>query len=73
MAFLKSGVTLEGSPLLVLEETRREGAEEVAAIRAGGESRAKTLRAQGRSALIGGFLSGAGDIAAGGQKLGALE
>lgn len=62
LAFLKSGVSLFGSPLLVLEETEREGQKEVDAIRRRGFAqqtlfgrKAKIARGKGRQALIGGF------------------
>lgn len=58
VGFLKSGVTLEGSPMLVLEDTRREGAKEVEAIRRTGRAQAESLRDQGRVALIQGILGG---------------
>jgi len=58
--FLKSGVTLAGSPLLVLEETAAESAKEVAAIRKRGRAqfglasaKARSLRKQGKARLIG--------------------
>lgn len=40
MLYLKSGVTLEGSPLLVMEETRAKGAENAKNIRDSAASRA---------------------------------
>jgi hypothetical protein len=56
--FLKSGVTLEGTPTDVLTETEKLGAQEVSSIRGAGRERARTLRAQGRQALFSG-ISGA--------------
>lgn len=50
VAFLSSGVDLAGSPLLVMEETRRIGRENVQEILAGGSSAADALRAEGRLA-----------------------
>lgn len=78
LAFLSSGVSLEGSPLLLLAETKRRGGENVASLlKTGqteatgllrsGESQATSLRASGRQALIGGLTSAAG-TAAGGFK-----
>lgn len=69
LAFLKSGVSLEGSPLLLLAETRRVGGENVEAIiksgqteatslLRGGESQAAALKSSGRLALIGGLTGG---------------
>ena len=62
LAFLKRGVVLAGSPLLILEETRREGTEEVESIRRRGQAqfrlsqqRADIFRASGRASLISGI------------------
>lgn len=77
-AFLKNGITLAGSPLLVLEETRRESQEEVDAIVRRGNAqsrlafqRASITRAKGRSALLGGiggaFATGVSAFATGSQ------
>ncbi len=64
--FLKGGVTLEGSPLLVLEETRQEKDKQVRAQRNRAEAlyglgrgRAARVKAGGRASLIGGFLDAA--------------
>lgn len=58
--FLKSGVAIEGSPLLILEETQREAQKEADAIRQRGvaqfdlgQARAKQTSRRGRAALIG--------------------
>ena len=66
-AFLKNGVTLDGSPLMVLEETARIGGEEAGAIRRSGAARAQLFRENatqaknaGRAALIGGLGDAAG-------------
>lgn len=70
LAFLKSGVSLEGSPLLLMEETRMKGAENVSEVlKAGaagsyaamqeGRIKAKQYKASGREALVSG-LTGAG-------------
>lgn len=69
VAYLASGVDLAGSPLLVMEETRRKGAENVAEIlssgsaassaaRAEGRVRAAQFKNQGRSAFMSGAASG---------------
>jgi len=66
LAYLASGVSLEGSPLLIMEETRRKGAENVDEIYRGGaaaygatmqegRNQASTLKAQGRQAFMGGI------------------
>ncbi len=61
--FLKGGVTLSGSPLLVLEETREEKKKQVEAQkkRAGalfqlGLDKAKRVSAEGRARLVGGLF-----------------
>lgn len=60
LSFLKNGVSLAGSPLLVLGESQEESNKEVKAIQDRGVSqqtlaqrRAKITRNQGRSSLIG--------------------
>jgi hypothetical protein len=65
MAYLKSGVTLEGSPLIMLAETRRLGQEELdamarraTAIDALYSVQASQARQSGRAALVGGIASG---------------
>ena len=70
LAFIKSGVSFEGSPLLILAETERKGAENVEAILRSGRTqatgllaegalRSSQLKASGRQALISGLTSGA--------------
>lgn len=48
VAYLASGVDLSGSPLLVMEETRRKGAENVNEILKSGSAGASSARAEGR-------------------------
>lgn len=73
LAFLASGVTLEGSPLLVMEETRKRGAENIEEIEKAGSARsaaqiaegrstAQAAKASGRRALIGGITGGLGTL-----------
>lgn len=70
VAYMKSGVTLEGSPLLVMEGTRARGQQNVEeALQAGGAGvgaamtegriRAQNVRAQGRQAFISGLTGAA--------------
>ena len=73
IAFIKNGVTLAGSPLLVLEETRRESQEEVDAIVRRGRAQAALAfqqaaltRGSGRAALLGGIFGAATSLAIGG-------
>lgn len=70
--YAKSGVTIEGSPALVLEKTRREGLQEVNAILKRGNSESNLLRAKafqmqrsGRSAFLSSALSAGADAATG--------
>ena len=65
--FVKGGVSLEGSPMLVLEETAEESEKQFAAGKRQAEARfkfgmgkAERVRAQGRGKLLGGILGGAG-------------
>lgn len=66
LAFIKSGVSLEGSPLLLLEQTRQFGKEQVQSILSRGQAQAGVLstqasqaKNQGRAALVGGIGSAA--------------
>lgn len=66
LAFLKNGVTLSGSPLLVLDETLTKGQEEADSIAKSGAAqrnlynkRAYNERSEGRAKLIGGIMGGA--------------
>ena len=70
LAYMKSGVTLEGSPLLVMEETRMMGEANVDEILSAGasgvstaliegEQKASQYEAQGRQALVGGITNSA--------------
>jgi len=63
LAFLKSGVSLEGSPLLVLADTRERGQQNIQNIIDSGEARASAIRGAGRNALFGGFAQGLGTAA----------
>ena len=76
LAFLKGGVSLAGSPLLLLAETRRVGGENIEAILKTGRTeatslltqgafQARGLKATGRQALIGGLTKGIGTAAGG--------
>jgi hypothetical protein len=77
MAYAKSGVKIDGSPLDVLDKTARTAAENISAIRAQGQAKAGALRAeaagakaQGRLALLKGVFSAATSTAKMGDKLG---
>lgn len=72
MAYLANGVSLEGSPLSVLEESRSYGQKQVQSILDQGAAyknlmyqSATNTRNKGRAALIGSFFKGAGDIGMG--------
>jgi hypothetical protein len=58
LSFLKSGVILDGSPLMVLEETARLQKEDVSNIVRTGFDRAGSLRKHGREAINRGFAEG---------------
>ncbi len=71
LAYLASGVTLQGSPLLVMEETRRKGQENVdeilkagssmgTAVLSEGRQSANAAKLSGRQALIGGITGAVG-------------
>lgn len=69
LAFLSSGVTLEGSPLMVLEQSRQYGQSQVDAILRQGQAQkdlgyeqAKITKNAGRAALIGGTLKGVSQL-----------
>ena len=66
VAYIKSGVTLEGSPLDVLDRDALIASENISAIRAGGQAReldqrglAAQARIAGRTAFIAGITGGA--------------
>jgi hypothetical protein len=66
LAFMKNGVSLTGSPLLVTEDTVSEGQKEVNAIAKAGDARADLynrkaaiVKNEGRAAFLGGVLGGA--------------
>jgi hypothetical protein len=74
--YLKSGVTLEGSPLDILDETVRVSAENISAMRAkttadilSAKSKISAIRGQGRAALVGGFAKAASVYAGQARKL----
>lgn len=50
--YLKSGVTLEGTPALVLEETRRLAQQEVDAITKRGQAQADYIKLQGETSKV---------------------
>ncbi len=63
LSFIKGGVTLQGSPLAVLEETEEESRKEVealrkrgAAIQSFGRQKAASVRTSGRAKLFGSFV-----------------
>jgi hypothetical protein len=75
LAMLKSGMGLAGSPLLILEDTKRQLALELNSLeyRNNVESYSSSLRQQnylasGRSAMIGGYVKGVESLASFGVK-----
>jgi hypothetical protein len=76
LAFIKNGVTLEGSPLLTIDETLRQGQEEVDAISRRGyaiqglyNTRADITNREGRAQFIGGIGSGLSTLATTGASV----
>lgn len=73
LAYLASGVTLQGSPLLVMEETRRKGQENIdeimksgsysgAAAISEGRINASNAKSAGRREFLSGITSAAGSL-----------
>lgn len=76
LAYLSSGVTLEGTPIQKMEETRQLGQQEVNAIMSRGRAQADLLMQQGRmaktagrNAMIGSLFKAAGTAASTGMRL----
>jgi len=72
LAFLANGVSLEGSPTMVLEQSKTYGQSQVDAILRQGAARkslayagGKITQDKGRAALIGGYIKGASTVAGG--------
>lgn len=66
VAYLKSGVAIDqGSPLLAMQATLDTAATNAKNIRDTGWAQAKSLKKQGRNALIGGIMGGVGAVAGG--------
>ncbi len=82
LMFLKGGVSLAGSPMLVLQETRTESAKESAAVRKRGAalydlgmSKADRVASAGRASFIGGIFNAFGSGTSGyfeAKRLGAF-
>jgi hypothetical protein len=80
MAYLASGVSLEGTPMIVQGDTWNEFQQEIEAIRRSGAAQygfamqeATTARNTGRAQLVSGLLSGVGTIGIGVAKSGAFK
>jgi len=76
LSFLKQGVRLECSPLLILAETAEKSAEEVAGIQRRGQAQAQLFRSRGqiterggRSRLLGSFASASASFVKGSGEL----
>jgi hypothetical protein len=65
LAYLASGVTLEGSPLLMMEETRRRGAENVEEIQLAGAAGASAQLEEGRATAQAAKASGRAQLMSG--------
>lgn len=72
MSYLKSGVLLEGSPLLVLADTNRKNLEDQSNTRASASARSSSLRRSGREAFVSSLFQGISQMAGGGAKAGGL-
>lgn len=71
LGYAKSGVILDGSPLLLIEETRQKGLQDRLQFRASGRARADAIAGEGRAKLMGAFSSGfssMGDMKVGGSS-----
>lgn len=64
-AYAKLGVILEGSPLLVIEETRQKGLRDRMRVREVGRSRAEAIAAEGRNKFIGAMFQGTSQLMGG--------
>lgn len=62
MSYLKSGVTLEGTPLETIARAKAQSEQDVMDILKSGAARASSLKRRGRDAMVGGVL-GAGETA----------
>lgn len=69
-SFAKAGVRLDGSPMQLLQETRRKGRLEVMNIIKAGKFRAKETKRMGRAQFISGALQGIGTLMGGAQQAG---
>lgn len=67
--YLGSGLTMEGSPLLVEMESLKESEEELARIRAGGEAYATEYERAGTAAQRSGYVGAVGAGVRGGESL----
>lgn len=72
VAFAKSGVLLQGTPLDVLRSTEIEGERQKQQILTTGNAQADQARRQGRNAFTQGILSGVGSIANGAGNIAKL-
>jgi hypothetical protein len=80
MAYLASGVSLEGTPLIVQGDTWNEFQQEIEAIRRSGAAQygfsmreAANTRKTGRAQLVSGILSGVGTAGTGAYRAGAFS
>ena len=65
MAYLSSGVMLEGSPLIVLRESAESLKDEIRSIEIAGREKAESFRRRGRAAFTEGLLRGSAALAEG--------
>lgn len=67
--FLKSGVTLEGTPIDIFADTFKTGQEDIDTIIRSGRSQQRAVISRGRSALTSSLISGIGQAAFGAGNL----
>lgn len=70
--FLKSGVRLEGTPLAILEETEKLGAQDIEALEKQEQSQIRKFQSQGRTALLSGISGSTRSLATAAQTFGRL-
>lgn len=71
-SFLSSGITLEGTPMTVENETFNTGKEDVQNIINGANAKSKNIVSAGRSQAIGTIVSGFSGFSSGGGSAGSM-
>lgn len=73
MSYLKSGVLLTGSPLLVLADTANKNLADQKNIIDSGEARGQSLRRQGREAFVSSLFQGTSQFMGAAGKVGGIK